>query len=372
MSDEIFRQTRKKLELDQEANGPLESVANIQKALAEELGQSASNPFMTGQNSPATSNPFMTGQNMPEIKGNIPPEVQAMMANNPSFNKNPNASRTQFTPDVAMRNIMTRPASTELTAILAKLAGEHIWEEITLPSLGKFYQNIPKTLHIRAMTGKEEQILATGRHVKKGQAIDMIFKECIKEPIDTTQLLSVDRNYILIFLRGISYTPDYDVEIKCPACGIAFSTIIDLNSIIVEACPEDFGPENLSGILPKSGLHFTYRLGKGGDEMLINNYREKKIQMFGDNSEDDSLLYRSALLIESIEGVTEKNEIQILLSKLPVNDVVHLRNLINDPPFGVDTEIDMLCPGCSGEFKVGLPLESSFFFPRKKGTKTQA
>jgi hypothetical protein len=43
------------------------------------------------------------------------------------------------------------------------------------------------------MTGEEEQILSTPRWVKKGKAIDMIFRRCIKEPINTDELLSVDR-----------------------------------------------------------------------------------------------------------------------------------------------------------------------------------
>ena len=221
------------------------------------------------------------------------------------------------------------------------------------------------------MTGEEEQILSTARFVKKGTAIDMIFKNCIKEAIPTEKLLSADRNHLLIFLRGISYTPEYDVEIKCPNCTMKFPTVIDLNDLDVNLCPDDFSDKNLSGTLPISGFKYRYRLATGQDEMEISDYQQRRIEQWGDQSEDDTALYRTALLLEEIESVTMKKELALLMKKLPVQDVRHLRNEINQPPFGVDTLVPMMCPSCNEEFKVDLPLDTSFFFPRKK-EKTQA
>jgi hypothetical protein len=222
------------------------------------------------------------------------------------------------------------------------------------------------------MTGEEEQILATPRWVRKGKAIDMIFRRCIKETINTEELLSADRTHLLIYLRGISYTPEYDVEIKCPNCSIKFAHVIDLNEMEVNACPDDFSMDSLSGVLPVSKFRYSYRLATGQDEQEISAYREKRIQQWGDQGEDDTLLYRTALLLEEIEGVSMKKELALLLKKLPIQDVAYLRNEINTPPFGVDTELPILCPSCTEEFKIDLPLETNFFFPRKKAKETQA
>jgi hypothetical protein len=208
--------------------------------------------------------------------------------------------------------------------------------------------------------------------VRKGKAIDMIFQRCIRENIPTEELLSVDRTHLLIYLRGISYTPEYDVEIRCPACTIKFSTVVNLNDLDVESCPDDFDPNTLEGVLPTSGFRYSYRLATGGDEQEITAYRERRIQQCGDQSEDDTLLYRTALLLEDIEGVAMKKELAHLLKRLPINDVAHLRNVINEPPFGVDTDVPMLCPSCNEEFHIDLPLETNFFFPRKKETKAPA
>jgi len=249
------------------------------------------------------------------------------------------------------------------------------FEEIILPSLGRFYNGtdvpaINGKLHVRPMTGSEEEILATQRFVKKGQAVNMIFSRCLQEKFDVDKLLVVDRTLLLIYLRGISYTPNYDVEFKCPECDHKFEDTIDLDALDVNRCPDDFGPNSLKGKLPTTGLIFSYHLATGEDDRKIQEYRENKNrlrkQFDTSNRSDDSLLYRSALLIDEIAELTETDKIVQVLRNLPINDVGYLRNLISFPPFGVDTNVPIHCPNCPAEFEVDLPIEANFFFPRAK------
>ena len=267
-------------------------------------------------------------------------------------------------------------SSTHLKDILENLRGTTAtYEEIELPSKGRFYDDTDGPangiISIRPMKGEEEQILATPRFVRKGQAINMIFQNCMKEQYRADQLLTIDRTYILIYLRGISYSPNYEVEVKCPDCERKFGTTIDLNTLYVESCPDDYGP-TLQDVLPTSKLPFAYRLSTGRDEQDITDYRERRIKAFGDTSADDTLIYRTAMLLDNIDGLTNKGELQILLKNLPISDVSHIRNCINEPPFGVDTNVEIVCPSCLHDFEVDLPLESNFFFPRRKKTQTQA
>lgn len=248
----------------------------------------------------------------------------------------------------------------------------HVYDEVILPSKGNFYdgQDGPTDgiLHIRPMTGEEEQILATPRYVRKGQAINMIFQRCLQEHVRTEELLSTDRTFLLIWLRGISYGHEYEVEVKCPNCDKKFNHVIDLNALTVNDCPPSFkGP--LEGTLPVSGYKFKYRLSRGRDENAVQEYRDKQLRMFGDSGSDDTLIYRTASLVEHIEGLKDKHELVMLLKKLPIQDVAYLRNLIVDPPFGVDTKVQIICASCLEEFEVDLPLEANFFFPRQRRTK---
>jgi len=262
--------------------------------------------------------------------------------------------------------------SDALEAILGELQQRGLeYEEVPLPSKGIFYNGDdgPEDgiIHLRPMTGEEEEILATPRFVRKGQAVNMIFNRCMQENFNAENFLTEDRTYLLIYLRGISYTPDYDVEVRCPECDRRFATVIDLNDLYVDNCPLDFSEESLTGTLPTSGLPFTYRLSKGSDETKIQEYRDRKMKGFDvSNVADDTLLHRTALMLTEIAGLTDTMEIKVVLRKLPINDVAYLRNVINEPPFGVDTNVEVSCLNCLQEFRVELPLEANFFFPRLK------
>jgi hypothetical protein len=374
MPDDVYRSSKKKVTQGDVAaspeGDPLAKVQQVQNAMAKETGQDAPPNFA---NHGGTDNaPF-------EISGNVPPAFREAMQKNkaPQAEADDSFEAFEAPPERPRKKKNKKKAdlrvqgSDQLEGLLQQLAAKHHWEEFTFPSRSKFYTDIPPTIHIRPMTGEEEQILATPRWVKKGKAIDMIFDRCIQENFRTEDLLSIDRTHLLIYLRGISYTPEYDVEIKCPACSMKFSTVINLD-LDVEPCPDDYDSDSLCGELPTSGFEYTYRLATGADEQEITSYRERRIQQWGDQSDDDTLLYRTALLLEDIEGVTMKKELAHLLKRLPINDVSHLRNVINEPPFGVDTEVPMVCPACTEEFEIDLPLETNFFFPRKKQERTPA
>ncbi len=393
MADDTFRQqSRKKVSPEDfsssenlqdafneaaDQTDPLRGVRGVQQAMAAESGRSAFNPNQV-------DSPFEIHGGMPaefrkalqERRASKTDEFDEPFESIPEFE----GSQVQATPrrqqpqraKAPSRSTAPTTNSDAFASLIDRLAEFHHWEEFEWPSKGRFYNNVPPIVHIRAMTGEEEQILATPRFVKRGRAIDMIFQKCIQERIDTSELLSVDRTHLLIFLRGISYTPEYDVEIKCPECSAKFSTVIDLNMLDVNLCPDDFGVESLSGELPATGFRYRYRLSTGADELAVTNYREKRIQMFGDATEDDTLLYRTALLLEEVEGVSDKKELGVLMKRLPIADVAHLRNEINEPPFGVNTDVGIVCPSCTAAFEVDLPLETNFFFPRKRETKSQA
>jgi len=368
-----------------EEGNPLERIQAMQNAMARETGRDAPSVMADPMARAAAEQPF-------EVAGNIPPAFRDALANRisqvqqgevpedgsvPETRRNHAEDRldmplegkvrpkrpTKPTPDTKIAAVRS---STELQNVLAKIDKFSVYDTVELPSKSKFYQTIPSVIHVRPMTGEEENILATPRFVKKGKAVDKIFENVIREDIDTEELLSIDRTYLLIFLRGISYTPEYDVEVKCPNCDTKFNTMIDLNMLEVEMCPNDFGPDKLEGVLPRTGLAYKYRLATGDDEQLVTRHREMHIKEFGDQKEDDTLLYRSALLLEYIDEVENTNELLMLLRKLPVEDVNYIRNTINEPPFGVETDIGLICPSCTEEFEIALPLEANFFFPRKK------
>jgi hypothetical protein len=322
-----------------------------------------------------------------KMTGTPPPQFQQVMAQVRSQNQPapelaaPGESRRMQTRNAPRQRQPQNTADMRVTGserleeLIKGIEEQAIYEPIELPSKGAFYDGTdgPQdgVLHIRPMTGEEEQILATPRFVRKGQAINMIFNRCIQEKYDTEQFLTQDRTYLLIYLRGISYTPEYDVEVRDPETDQTFATTIDLNALYVDYCPADFSEASLTDVLPTTGYQFTYRLARGGDEQEVQNYRDHRAKNFDLSSQaDDTLLYRTSLLIDNIEGLTSRTEIQMLMRKLPINDVAYMRDATSNPPFGVNTTVTIQSPYTLQDFEIELPLEANFFFPRaKKGTK---
>ena len=339
----------------QENQSDLEQMAQMREQISKDAGEGRrTNP-----------NQIKSQEGGVQISGNIPPQLQEAVGRQ----KGPQSRPTPTDPLPPMRVT----GSAKLEELIQGIQTDALYEPVQLPSKGTFYDGvdgpIDGTIHVRPMTGEEEQILATPRFVKKGQAINMIFNRCMREDFNSEQFLSQDRTYLLIYLRGISYTPEYDVEVRDPETDQTFATVIDLNSLYVDYCPSDFGQENLQDVLPNTGYSFAYRLARGKDDQDVTNYRDQRVKNFDTAGQaDDTLLYRTALLVENIEGLTDKRELRALLAKLPINDVAYLRTVVNEPPFGVDTKVPVASPYTMQEFEVELPLEANFFFPRAKRT----
>jgi hypothetical protein len=340
-----------------------QNMEKIQEAagMAEALSNENLDDFKGNRPQP----PMNPGMN-PAVQGNIPKEFLN------EVNKIAGAGRTEHQQTFSNTPVNPVGVDAHFQNILSKLDTNN-YEEIQLPSMGRFYDGnngpVDGKLHIRPMTGEEEQILASQRLSVKGQSINMILERCIQEPFRAQDYLVVDRTYLLIYLRGISYTVEYPVELTCDSCDSKFDYSIMLNELNIDDCPEGFGPV-LSDVLPKSGYRFSYRLPTGTDDVNVTDHREQRIKRFGKNAEDDTLLFRSAMLLNEIEGVNDKKKLEILLRKLPILDVNYIRTSTMDVPFGVNTKINVGCPNCMNEFTVELPYESNFFFPRKKERET--
>jgi len=320
----------------------------------------------------------VSGFEPPVIQGHVPPEIRKFMDNG---NQGQPEQKQQTSQNLQPRRPQPgREMEGETGRVFQDMLeeirkGSENYEEIVLPSMGRFYEDgsgpSGGIIHVRPMTGVEEKIIATQRLMKKGLAINQIFQNCIQEKINADQLLSIDRTYLLIYLRGISYGTNYEVKIKCPECSHVFNEVIDLDTLPVSYCPEDFSEDNLTDTLPVCGFKFKFRMSKGLDETKINDYREKVLKMWGEAAEDDTLTYRSSLLITELISSTGKimtgqHNIKAILDRMHIKDLAYIRNALSEPPFGMDAKIVLDCPNCGANFTTELPLEANFFFPRTR------
>jgi len=305
-----------------------------------------------------------------EDEMHMPPPVREM----PDYELPPHQQQQPPMPDYNPSQIQTNDPN--LNALLAGLSTQN-YEEILLPSRGVLYDSpdlpVNGVLHLRPMTGQEESILSTVRFMRGGRGIEMIFKNCIQEKnINTENMLSVDRTFLLVYLRAISYGNMYEVSVRCPDCNHQFDYDIDLN-LPIDYCPESFTKASMTRQLPKTGYVFNYQLMTGAIETQVGQYRDHKSKF--SNATDDSFIYRASMLITEIGNkdakIDQRHGIQALIERLPAQDVNYIRNVLNEPPFGVDTEVKVICPACTSQFPVELPYEANFFFPRERIEDTQ-
>jgi hypothetical protein len=269
-------------------------------------------------------------------------------------------------------------------------------EDYTLPSLGYFYDGkIPEgKIQIRPMDLACEKIMSTARLLQSGQALDEVYKRCVKFPtpdFDPLDLLVGDRSFILYVLRGISYGNQYEFAIDCPACQKKFTSQYDLN-LIAQTVKNPTSPKEPVRIaLPHTSkvmqrevwVEMRYSRGrdiaammqrskfiKGAMAKSTAQSTSEKIQeklQKSDNAEnviiDQTIEQNLFLLIENVNGNNDKGMIKQFISRLHSTDYRLLRKWISQDAPGIDTEILVSCPSCEHQMRMDLPVTDKFFRP---------
>lgn len=242
-------------------------------------------------------------------------------------------------------------------------------EAVPLPSRGVIYSNSglqdTETLEIKPMTAKEEDILTSRAYIKNGTVISKLINSClIDKSINPDDLISGDRNALLIALRITGYGSDYKLEISCPECGKTNKSTFDLSQLPIKRLridPVELGTNIFEIQLPvtKKTVKVKFLNGHDEREMMIINERKKKSGFNVENSVTDKL---SRSILE-IAGITDKNKINLFVQNMPARDSLALRRFLDDHEPGVDMKSHMVCSHCHEESEVDLPIGASFFWP---------
>jgi len=239
------------------------------------------------------------------------------------------------------------------------------FELVQLPSRGLLYPegwvDEEGRISVRPMTVKEEKIMATARLAKQGKSIDMILKNCIeKDDIDTHELLSGDRSFLLYHLRCISYGAYYEFKLKCPNCDTNINSNIDLNELGTIYLDDGF-EEPISFKLPISGHTVEYRLARGKDEIAVLKERQRRLNNYGADQIDNSLTERYLLQVISVDDITDRVQIRSFIESMMAGDSAALRQDMEENTCGINTTITESCPSCGVDIESEVPLSEGFF-----------
>jgi len=235
-------------------------------------------------------------------------------------------------------------------------------EEVTLPSQGLLYpEDSPLRsgiLEMKYMTAREEDILTNVNLIENGTVIDKLLESLIVTPINFNDLLTGDKDAILIAARILGYGSDYTFDYNGEELNIDLTTIKDKQldeSLILE------GKNEFSFTLPTSKKEVTFKFLTHGDEQKIN--RELKgLKKLNKNSHND-LTTRMKHIITSIDGDYETKTIREFVdNEFLARDARELRNYISQIQPSVDLSYDYEDQR-GNIITIDIPVGINFFWP---------
>ena len=235
-------------------------------------------------------------------------------------------------------------------------------EEVTLPSKGLVYpESSPLSkgvIMMKYMTAKEEDILTNQNFIEKGTVIDKLLQSLIVTPIDYNELITGDKNAILVAARILGYGKDYEFDYKGETIKVDLTTVedkpFDEKLVVNRENKFDF-------TLPTSKTPVTFKILNHGDEKAIEN-EVKGLKRLNKNSSPE-LSTRLKHLITSVNGNFEKSTIREFVDiQLLARDARALRNYVGE--MQPDVNLNFEYEEKNGDFvKLPIPITLNFFWP---------
>jgi len=216
--------------------------------------------------------------------------------------------------------------------------------EIELPSECKIYKltdpGAPITL--RPMTFEDEKNIVGSK--PNEDPINVILSKCVTN-LNVGDLLSIDKLYLIMKLREISYGNEYKTLLICPSCKAENPITVLLSDLGVNPVPDDF-QEPITVMLPSVKKEVKIRFPRVRDEKLISDPQKMMDQLWR--------------FIEELGGHKDKSIISAVLDKLPLKDARTILNAMKTE-FGIETGIKLECSECEEVSVVELPINANFF-----------
>jgi hypothetical protein len=232
-------------------------------------------------------------------------------------------------------------------------------EIVDLPSKGLLYSKdnplSSGTIEMKYMGAKEEDILTNTNYIQSGVVLDKLLESLIVTKTNLKDLITGDKNAILIASRILGYGQDYEFEIN----GRVYN--VDLTTLKDKELPTDVDYSNGNEFhftLPASKVELTFKLLTQGDETQIDQ-ELKGIKKLFPNGTTPEITTRLKYMITSVNGDRERKNIREFVdNEILARDSRALRQEIKR----ISPDIDLTIKGDDGE-DIAIPISLNFFWP---------
>jgi len=213
-----------------------------------------------------------------------------------------------------------------------------------LPSKGKFYAGF-QGVEVKALTFLDEQKILNTRD-SKADIVSKLLEKSV-EGVDIDNLLFMDKMYLLMKVREVSYGDNYEFNITCPACASEIKTSLSLSEHLnMTQVPDDLeDPREIH--LPKLNVKAQVRFPRSREEPLLKDPEESYKNM-----------YRFVI---SINGNSDPVFVSKALKRMHLQDIKKIISEINKEGYGVNPKFIFECPECTHSETMAIPMDVSFF-----------
>ncbi len=235
-------------------------------------------------------------------------------------------------------------------------------EEVTLPSKGLLYpKESPLSsgkIEMKYMTAKHEDILTNSNYIRQGTVLDKLLKELIVTPIDYNELLSGDKDALLIAARVLGYGKDYPISYNGKEITI---DLTQLKEKEIDFSLFKEGSNEFSFSLPSTGNVVTFKLLTHGDEQKIDA-EVKGLQKINPTVSTE-LTTKLKYMITSINGDRDQKNIRDFVDNaLLAPDARALRKYYASLLPGINMKFIPQDEDYVGE-GIDIPIGLNFFWP---------
>lgn len=230
---------------------------------------------------------------------------------------------------------------------------------VALPSKGIFYKSKKESLKVGFLTATDENLLMSQNTPKEG-LINSLLKSKIYEPgFDVSQLINVDVQALLIFLRNTSFGSEYNFSVLDPKTNKRFDTTIlldELNYIPMKHQPNEEGLFDLT--LKKTKANIKCKILNTGEINELDKLQEQYPQ----GMVAPVITKRLEKQIVELNGERDRGKISQFVSQMPISDSKDLRRHVIDCEPSIDLKRTIIAP--SGEkVTVDVSFGAEFFRP---------
>lgn len=247
------------------------------------------------------------------------------------------------------------------------------WHPVTLPSLGRFYENLPGgEVEITPWTTAQEEIMIRGSTktaMDRFKMIRELVQGCTRFPdgFNYGELLVADQHFLLMRLRAVSLMPQYTIDFSCRECGVSSPLSFNLDELEV-ITPDEGVKEPFTTRLPKSKVSVAVKLMRTKDEEATISYRKKQEDANLPGAKEKSYRFTLARQLVSVDGRDDMkwDEKMDFIGGLHLLDLTVYKSLFSKNDIGLNMEARVDCPSCG--FRPSdwsIPIQLCFFYPKQ-------